>query len=89
MDVKKMQPKFNFRDEVKDIITGFVGKILCIGFYDTGCIHYSLQRGIKKDESVPDWQSFDESRLILVKAAPKSIVPEKRTSGPVPKVYGI
>lgn len=80
-------PKFNFRDEVKDVVTGYVGKIMCIAIYDTGCIHYSLQRAIKKGETIPDWVGLDESRLELIKAAEQPKV-TKRTSGPVPHIHG-
>jgi hypothetical protein len=87
MDIRKAIPKFNFRDEVKDSITGFQGKILCIAVYDTGSIHYSLQRPIEKGEKVPEWEGFDESRLVLVKAAQQPEVIRK-TSGPVPRIHG-
>jgi hypothetical protein len=87
-DVTKMVPKYNFRDTLKDEITGFTGQVVCIALYDTGCIHYSLQSKKMKADGVPnEWQSFDETRFKLIKKSEVKV--EKPHSGPVPKIRGI
>lgn len=76
----EIKTKFQMRDTLKDTITGYVGMAVAITYYDTGCTHYSLQAPMDKDKKVPDWENFDESRLVLKKKAPvQKVVP---TSGP-------
>ena len=77
----QLNTKFNMRDELKDEITGCKGIVTGIHFYDTGCTHYSLQQKVSKEGKVPDWESFDETRLVLVKKA-KARKVEKVTSAP-------
>jgi len=80
----EIETEFNMLDELKDTVTGFKGKVLAITLYQTGCTHYSLQTPMGKDGKVAEWESFDASRLVLVKAAKP--VKVKPTGGPAPKV---
>ena len=80
----RVNTKFEFRDELKDTVSGCKGIVVAITIYDTGCTHYSLQQKQRKDGKVPDWESFDDSRLVLVKAA--NVIKIKNKSGPAPKV---
>jgi hypothetical protein len=61
--------KFDMYDVLKDKVSLFKGTVVAITKYATGCTHYSLQAVMKKDGTVPDWQTFDETRLTLIKSA--------------------
>ncbi len=78
----QLNTKFNMRDQLKDEITGCTGIVTGIHFYDTGCTHYSLQQKVNKEGKVPDWESFDETRLVLVKKAKVPKVAKPVTSAP-------
>lgn len=89
-----MEPNFKFKmgEEVKDIVTGYVGIVMCRAQYSTGCNHYGVgKRGIVKDAKLPEWEYFDQTRLVLT--GKKGIVfpffdetkPTKSTSGPFQK----
>ncbi len=57
--------KFDLGSRLKDKVTGFSGIALCVSFYMTGCVQYGLQPSrLKEDGGVPDWEWFDEDRLI-------------------------
>jgi hypothetical protein len=74
-------------DVLKDTVSGFRGQVLAISRYSTGCTHYGLAPLKVKDGLVQDYQWFDESRVILVKAAiKKTKIP---TGGPDknPRIY--
>ena len=48
--------KFGMYDVLKDKVSGFKGKVLGIGYYATGCIHYALApMKVGKDGLVMDW----------------------------------
>lgn len=60
------QPKFKFElnAEVKDVVTGLTGIVMCRVEYATGCRHYGIQqRVVTKEGKVPDYEYLDESRL--------------------------
>ena len=84
------QPKFKFElnVELRDRVTGYTGLVMCRSDYATGCRHYSLQSYMDKDGKVPEWQSFDESRLDATGRTMETLkkAGAKDPSGPVPKV---
>ena len=79
--------KYEMGDELKDIVTGYQGVVLCIAHYSTGCTHYSLQpKGkLDKEGKEPLWQGFDESRLVKVGKGIR-FSDAKPKSGPVPSM---
>ena len=57
--------KFALGQEVKDIVTGYVGIVAGRTEYLTGCNHYGLAaRKLDKDGKPRNWEWFDESRLV-------------------------
>jgi hypothetical protein len=59
--------KFDMGDTVKDDVTGYEGVVVAITHYMTGCTHASLQAKKNKEGKVPEWESFEETRMTLVK----------------------
>ncbi len=82
----QINTKFDFGDEVKDTITGYKGIVVAITHYMTGCTHISMQAKMGKDGKVPEWESVDDQRLVLVKAAKKAKAEKPFLGGPAPKV---
>lgn len=59
--------KYELGQELKDIVTGFSGIVMCRSEYFTGCKHYGLaSKALSKEGKVNEWEYFDESRLVLV-----------------------
>ncbi len=81
----KIRTKFNCGDFVSEKVTGYIGIIMGITYYSTGCVHYGLQpRELNKDGVPNDWQWFDESRLQLLEKDKVSFDREEDTSGVFP-----
>jgi len=78
-----MADKFNFGDEVKEIITGFKGVVAARFSYMNGCVRYQVVPRKLKDNLPQDGQTFDQEQLTLVKAGAVKIV-AKPTGGPRP-----
>lgn len=76
--------KYELGQELKDIVTGFSGIVMCRSEYFTGCKHYGLaSKALSKEGKVNEWEYFDESRLVLV--SKKKVFDReglKPTSGP-------
>lgn len=58
-----MEFKFELGEEVKDVITGYVGCVVSQMTHITGCTTYFIQRKYKANEKIDDSQHFDENRL--------------------------
>lgn len=57
--------KFELGERVKDVITGMSGVIMARSNFITGCDQYGISpTKLKKDGSRPDWEYFDENRLV-------------------------
>ena len=59
-------PKYKIGQEVKDIITGFSGIVMCYSCYFSGCIHYGVAGRQTPNGKIEGWEYFDESRIELV-----------------------
>lgn len=90
-----IETKFKMGDVLKDKVTGFIGVVLCISRYSTGCTHYSIQaQKVGKDGKVADWETFDETRLVKTKQKSLSFdqpeqdklkaKPKRSVGGPAP-----
>ena len=73
-------------DEAIDTITGFKGTVVAITKWISGCDRINLQPRVKKDGTVPDSMSFDETQLKIVK---KKKIKESGHSkgGPRPSMF--
>lgn len=69
---KSAQFLFDIGDEVKDVISGFQGYVIGRFEFMTGCNHYGVEQKAQKDGKLP-YESIDEQRLELVKAAAVSL----------------
>ena len=57
--------KFELGERVKDVVTGISGVVMARSQFITGCDQYGIcDTKPKKDGSRPDWEYFDENRLI-------------------------
>ncbi len=61
-------PAFKLGAKVRDKVTGFEGVTMSCAVYSTGCLHYGVAGPVKKDGVVPDWEFFDQTRLVGVDA---------------------
>lgn len=68
--------KFELGDKVKDIVTGITGHIMARSEFITGCDQYGISPKVGKDGKRPDWEYFDENRL--VKVAGKITLPKDK-----------
>lgn len=76
--------KYQLGEELKDIVTGFVGFAVGYTVYLTGCNHYGLaSRKLGTNGKPGDWEWFDESRLIPTGKKLKGYK-APNTSGPEP-----
>jgi len=58
--------KFALNTEVRDVVTGVEGIVMCRAEYATGCRHYGIQQRLVTSEGkIPHWEYFDESRLVV------------------------
>ena len=74
--------KVTLGDTVKDTVSGFEGVAVSKHLYLNGCARISVQpKYNKKDQKLPDSQTFDEPQLKIMK---KKTVPQgsKRPGGP-------
>lgn len=78
-----MSDKFNFGDEVKELITGFSGIVDARYSYMNGCVRYSVKPRKLKDGVPQDAVVFDQEQLTLVKVAAVKM-PSRPTGGPHP-----
>jgi len=68
--------KFEMRDEVKDVITGFKGVVIARTEWSNGCVRYTLMPKALKDGIPQDSVTIDEEQLVLVsKAKKKEVAP--------------
>lgn len=57
--------KFELGERVKDCITGMTGVIMARSNFITGCDQYGIcDTKLTKDGKRPDWEYFDENRLV-------------------------
>ena len=75
--------KFNFDEEVQDVITKQKGLIVAIDFWRNGCVRYCVQAPVDKDGKVPDGVWVDEGQLKLFEK-PREVPVQNRTGGPRP-----
>ena len=62
-----MEHKFKFEvgERVKDVVTGMSGVVMARSNFMTGCDQYGISpTKIGKDGKRPDWEYFDENRLV-------------------------
>ncbi len=76
---------FNYGDEVKEQVTGFIGKVVAKIEYMWGCQQLGVQGKIDKEMRVPEIHWFDVDRLIIVKSA--KVKKEPKPSGGVCQKY--
>ena len=76
--------KFNNGEEVKDQVSGFTGIIDCCALWLNGCIRYSIQPKVKKDEThkKPDSVWMDEETLEKVSDGVNKKIKPTKTGGP-------
>lgn len=79
-----MADKFNFGDEVKEVITGFKGIVVARYVYMNGCVRYEVQPRTTKDGLPLDGKVYDQEQLALVKAGVVKIAAQP-TGGPRPR----
>lgn len=78
--------KFNLKDEVKDIITGFSGVIIARIEWLNGCVRYVVQTRKRSPDGKIIEDTIDEQQLVYLHP-PKFIKEKKNKSGgPMPKV---
>ena len=66
------KPKFKMFDKLEDSVSGFRGQVLCITFFATGCIKYSIAPNIlTKDGTRYEWNNIDESLLVCKEESKK------------------
>ncbi len=73
--------KFQFGDEVKEVITGVTGIVWARYAYMNGCVRYEIKPRKLKDGVVQEGIVFDQEQLSLVKAGAVKIA-LKPTGGP-------
>ncbi len=61
-----IETKFDFEDEVRDTVTGFVGIIVGVSLYTNKSVRYEVQPAIGKDNKFVDSQWLDELHLEIV-----------------------
>jgi len=77
--------KYDIGDELKDKVSGFIGIVLGITQYSTGCIHYGLSAQVLgKEGDVKNWEWFDETRLNLLKQEKIEFPVFDKKGGPQP-----
>jgi len=73
---------FELHEIVKDKVTGFAGVILGRTEYATGCNQYGVQpQKMTKEGKTPDWEWFDETRILATGNRIKSL---QDIGGPCP-----
>lgn len=78
----KVNFKFDNGEEVKDIVSGFVGIIDCSALWLNGCRRYSVQPKIKEGEMTkPESIWIDEESLEKLSDGVKKIVEPTKTGG--------
>ena len=76
---------FQLGEKVKDVLTGFIGIIVCQARWLNGCVKYGVQGVLKKDGVVPDPQWIDEGQLnFLLTSADRFKGKRAPTGGPAP-----
>lgn len=76
--------KFELGVRVKDVFTGLQGIVMARSNFITGCDQYGIcDTKLTKDGKRPDWEYFDENRLVIFGKGMK--LPEDKT---IPKVRG-
>ena len=63
--------KFGFLDDVRDVISGYKGKVLCRTYWNGYMARYAIQGKAEKGKAPPDMYRVDEQELTLLKAAAK------------------
>lgn len=76
---------FNYGDEVRETVTGFVGSVVCKMEYAWGCQQLGVQGKVDKDGKVPDILWFDVDRLIVI--IPTEVKKEPKASGGICQKY--
>lgn len=64
-----MTKSIGLGDRVKDSVTGVQGIVVCVTTWLHGCIRMGVQPEQIKDGKPVDAQYFDQTQLVLVKAA--------------------
>jgi hypothetical protein len=82
--LRRFKMKVELGDKVKDTITGFAGKVVCITSWITGCDRVGVQPPVGKDKIMPEMCMIDEPLLEIVE---KRKVQKKKSTkgGPIPK----
>ncbi|KKM63662.1 hypothetical protein LCGC14_1509220 [marine sediment metagenome] len=81
------QAKFEVGSEVKDVVTGVEGIVMCVAFWLFGCTRYAIQMSMDpKTREVPEIQWVDEPQIKLiydpVVFRPTMVEQVRKTHGP-------
>ena len=81
------EPRFKFElgVKVKDVVTGFSGVVMSRTQHLTQCNQYGISPAeLTKEGKRPDWEWFDENRLIET-GGKKIVLPNQDRGGPIRK----
>lgn len=84
MSIEPNPTSISLGDEVIDKVTGFSGIAMYRIEYLTGCNRIGVQPKVREDGTLPEYQTFDEPQLEVVK--PKA-VPRGPTNVGGPEKY--
>jgi len=80
-----MRPNdLNLGDQVKDIVTGYKGVVVCKSEHLNGCWRVGVQAPINKEGKVDGTEWFDIETIVVLKTKPIEIK-QSKTGGPKPK----
>ncbi len=82
-DIMEINTKYDMGQKVKDKVTGLTGIIDSIAQCMNGCIRYSVQPKINKEQKVPSSYWIDEQQLELVDKKPVVKTKQTKTGGPM------
>lgn len=62
-------------DEVRDAVSGFLGVAISRTEYLNGCARISVQPPVGRDGKLPEYQTFDEPQLKIIKVRKVVVTP--------------
>lgn len=78
-----MQFKYELGDKIKDLVTSFIGIVVCRSQWLNNCNTYGVQSQSLKDNTPQEKVWFDEPQLVLVE---KNCIKSVRDTGGAPHV---
>jgi hypothetical protein len=80
-----LESKFDFKDEVKDVVTGLQGIVVAVDFWMNGCTRVGIQLLMKKDaDKYPNVCWVDSGQLEIVKKEAIKVKDHASSGGPTP-----